>query len=141
MKTREKFQTEHQRLNRAIEILKEWKDNNPDIHVCCLAQIKRAQGKKTPDMDDLRKTSDIEEAAAWIGLLHNPELDEKEKEKMRGLIKGAKWKPFQIIFAKNRHGLKGKVTLQARYETQEIDDTPYAKEQAQERRERNGDFD
>jgi len=141
MKTREKFQTEHQRLNRAIEILKEWKDNNPDIHVCCLAQIKRAQGKKTPDMDDLRKTSDIEEAAAWIGLLHNPELDDKEKEKMRGLIKGTKWKPFQIIFAKNRHGLKGKVTLQARYETQEIDDTPYAKEQAQERREINGDFD
>ena len=141
MKTREKFATEHQRLNRAIEILKEWKDRNPDIHVCCLAQLKRPQGKKTPDMDDLRKTSDIEEAAAWIGIIHNVEPSEAEKMKMSKLVKGTKWKPFQIIFAKNRHGAKGKVMLQARLETQEIEDTPAAREAAQQRRESNGDFD
>lgn len=133
MKTREKYPTEHQRLNRAIEILKEWKDANPGIHVCCLAQLKRAQGKRTPDMDDLRKTSDIEEAAAWIALIHNPEPEDGEKIHKRtvpmgkdkdGVLKFKEWQQFQIIFGKNRHGAKGRVRLEVCLETQEVEDIP-----------------
>lgn len=75
------------------------------IAVFALSQLRR-NDNKTPSMEDLRESGQIEQDADCIMLLHVKEPDEQSSDR-------------ELIIAKNKEGITGKMTLsfQGQYQT------------------------
>ena len=111
IKTKEKYGTRDDlRICEAIQKLKEWKDKVKDSHIICLAQLKRIMGKNIPGMDDLKGSSSIEDAAAWIMIMYS-DSEVMKKEDVKSKIKEKGPEEIYAYFAKNRHSQVGSLKI------------------------------
>ena len=82
-----------------------------DVHICTLAQIGRSAeargGDKRPQLNDLKESGALEEAADFITMIYRPDYYGFEVDANGLSNKGRS----EFIIAKNRHGVTGNVDM------------------------------
>ena len=114
LKTKRKFEMEHERVAYVSRMLKEM-STDFKIPVVALAQVKRQNNNgraRCPVMDELRSSGDIEQDADSIIFLHRPDdeydpaIDERDRPFFEGLREaGKQYIAFSV--AKQRQGQTG----------------------------------
>lgn len=99
------------RIRDAIDSIKLWKDKVNDSHICCLAQLKRMEGKRVPTMDDLKGSSYIEEASAMIMMMYSDKDVVTKKEAAELDVNDTRPERLHAWFAKNRHKATGSLSI------------------------------